>query len=53
MLRYGMILIYISLMESSFLFIIYHSIESYYQIPDPFHFQALLNSFCNSHHLYE
>lgn len=32
-------------MESSFWFILYHNIETYYQTPDPFHFQTLLNSF--------
>jgi hypothetical protein len=39
MLKYQMILICIFQMESSFWFIIY------YQTPDPFHFQTLLNSF--------
>jgi hypothetical protein len=45
MLRYEMILICIFQMESSFWFILYHNIETYYQTPDPFHFQTLVNSF--------
>jgi len=40
-------------MESFFQFILYHSIETYYWIPNPSYFEAFLNYFYNSYYLHE